>query len=175
MTRGHCSEAFMSAILALLYLNFSDSSPASWDDRQAASTGHKRIHFLNFDFFRGKLLQVYRPQFCQGQILITHILWLFQIFFSNFSLFQTVLHYMSSKPYLFGSAQNSISREVCFILFCLALHMNYTEWTIKVLYLLTANFNNSLFNSQSKPALSVLYIINSPCFTLNVPPGNPTN
>lgn len=44
------ARPFMSAMLALLHLNFSDSSAASWDDRQAASTGHWRIHFLNFDF-----------------------------------------------------------------------------------------------------------------------------
>lgn len=51
MIAGHSGEAFMSAMVALLHLNFGDSSPASWDDRQAASTGHQRIHFLNFDFF----------------------------------------------------------------------------------------------------------------------------
>lgn len=42
--QGHSGEAFMSAMLALLHLNFGDSSPAS--------TGHQGIHFLNFDFFR---------------------------------------------------------------------------------------------------------------------------
>lgn len=57
---GHRGQDFMSAMLALLHLNFSDSSPASWDGRQAASTGHQRTRSLNFDSFSVKVLQVYR-------------------------------------------------------------------------------------------------------------------
>lgn len=60
MIGGHRGQAFMSAMLALLHLNFSDSSPASWDGRQAASMGHQRTRSLNFDSFSVKVLQVYR-------------------------------------------------------------------------------------------------------------------
>ena len=83
----------MSAMLALLHLNFSDSSLASLDERQAASTGHQRI-----DFLLGKVQQVCRSQFCCGQVLITHPFFSVPVFFSKCSLFQAFVHYVASKP-----------------------------------------------------------------------------
>lgn len=56
-------QGHMFAMLALLHLNFSDSSPASWDNRQAASAGNQTMHLLNL---------AYTSQFCCIQVLITH-------------------------------------------------------------------------------------------------------
>lgn len=73
----------MSAMLALLHLNFSDSCPASWDGRQAASSGHQRTRSLNFDSSSVKVLQVYRLTALPRAS--THFLRLFFVIYSRCS------------------------------------------------------------------------------------------
>ena len=66
--RGRSGEAFGCAAPALLRLNFSDSSPASWHGRQEPTQAAGEFTFQTLDLHQVQLCK-FTGQFCKGRVL----------------------------------------------------------------------------------------------------------